>query len=48
MWELDPPIFNNPDLRNIGIDQAFVNITSTTASRLWVYTLTPDCIEVIK
>jgi len=42
-WIEDPGDYEPIDLSTLGLDEAFINITSSAAENLWLYTLSADC-----
>lgn len=42
-WIEDPGDWSGADLSLLGLDEAFINITSSANDRLWLYALSADC-----
>lgn len=46
MWQSVKQSLEDIDLGDLRVNQAFLNITSHLPDRLWMYTLSEDCIRV--
>jgi len=42
-WETPPSFFRGLSLKNLGTDEAYLNISSSSASPFYLYTLSDDC-----
>jgi len=42
-WESPPSRFRSLDLDELGTDQAYINVSSSAQSTLWLYTLSENC-----
>lgn len=45
MWELGDPIFKEINLNDLRPDQAYLNVTSKSVDRIWLYSLSEDCVR---
>lgn len=45
MWELGDPIFEEINLNQLRPDQAYLNVTSKSVARFWLYSLSEDCVH---
>lgn len=45
MWELGDPIFGDINLNNLRPDQAYLNFTSNSVDRIYLYSLSDDCVR---
>lgn len=44
-WIEDPGDWPHANLSALGVDEGFLNVTSELPKRLWLYTLSADCVR---
>lgn len=46
MWEFNTkPLFGNLSTNDLRVDEAFLNLTSSASQRLFIYSLSDDCVR---
>lgn len=45
MWELGDQIFGDINVNALRPDQAYLNVTSKSVDRFWLYSLSEDCVR---
>lgn len=46
MWELARQSLAGVNLNNLSVNQAYLNVTSHLSKRIWMYSLSENCIRV--